>query len=373
MKIALVGINGLYIYHFWMPLLKLLKKKKYKVTIILENDNFTKYLSELGFDIVIVNFNQQSINPIKNFISLLKILKVYNSIKPDIVHHFNPKPVIFGTIAAKIIKTKTIINNYPGLGNLFRKDKLKFKILYFFISFLYKIINSKKNVYSVFQVKEDSNLFIRKKLIGNSNPILIQSSGVNLNDFKMRKKFNFNEPLKVGMISRLNYDKGIDIFFEISKKLEKNSFSFSLVGQLDSKTSVSKFKEECAKSNINYLGFKDNIVLVMNELDVVILPSRRLEGIPKSLIEASASGATLISSNLGGCKEIVIHEKNGYSLSIENISNQIIDKLEILNQNRNLLVSFGNYGRAVVERNFDINMVIGKFSELYSRFEKTYE
>ena len=372
MKIILVGINGWYIYHFWMPLLRLLREKKYNITIILENDAFTENLEGLGFNIQIVNFNSQSINPIKNLISLISILRIYISIKPDIVHHLNPKPVIFGTIAAKITQTNCIVNNYPGLGNLFRKDRIKFRLLFFITSLLYKFINSKKNIYSVFQVKEDLNFFIQKKLIGKSYPILIQSSGVDLNEFKIRKNFNMKGTLNVGMISRLNYDKGIDIFFNIARKLEKKNFSFTLVGQLDSKFEFKKFRDECLKKNIKYLGFSSNIVSILNELDVIILPTRRLEGIPKILIEAAATGTTLISSNLGGCKEIVLNEKNGYIVDLKDIATQIIKKLNIINKNRNLLVSYGNYGRAVVEKNFDIDIVINKYSNLYDELEKKY-
>ena len=370
MKIIIVGINSWYIYHFWKPLLIALKEKGYVITIISELDSFTPKLIDNGYHVITMNFYKQSINPLKNIISLINLLYLYKKISPDVVHHFNPKPVIFGSIVARLLNIPYVINNYPGLGNLFRKDKLKFRMIYFITKFLYKIINSSKNIISIFQVKDDIDNFNEKKLIGKSINYLIRSSGVNLDIFKFRNEFNTEKKLQVGMIARLNADKGLDIYLDIAKKLENFNIKFILVGQIDNTITKSKFELICADSNVEYLGFIKNIDSIMKNLDVVILPTRRFEGIPKILIEAASTGATVISSNLGGCKDIVINEENGYILESKNLANQIADKLIIIESKRKLLKFFGANGRKKVEKNFNIELVISQYLQVYNSLLK---
>ena len=370
MKVLIVGINGWYIYHFWKPLLMKLKSESYKITIIVENDQYAIKLVNLGFKVKFIEFNNQSINPFKNILSILNLMRLYKSSSPDLVHHFNPKPVIFGTFAAKLLGIKIVINNYPGLGNLFRKDKLKFRFISPIVKIMYKLINSSSNIHSVFQVKEDIDTFVRKKLIRKSKSHLIQSSGVDLNYFKIRNTFNINNKLRIGMISRLNSDKGLDLYFDLAKRLKNNKFTFILAGQLDKETDINNFNKLCKINNITYIGFVENIKELLLNLDIVILPTRRFEGIPKIMIEAAATGATLISSNLGGCKEIVLNEKNGYIFSLKNIIEDAYKNIILIEKNRNLIEKFGYNSRKLVENNFDINLVINQYAKIYKDITK---
>ena len=367
MKILVVGINGWYIYHFWRYLLLALSKQGYIITVLIQSDEYFDRLQNLGFEINEVNFYDKSINPIKNIISFYNIFKIYKKISPDIVHHFNPKPVIFGTVAARILKIKKIINNYPGLGNLFREDKFKYKILLHFILILYRIINSSNKVISIFQVKNDISTFKKRSILGKSLPVLIQSSGVDLRRFKFREKFNVNNDLRVGMIARLNNDKGLDTFFEIAKSFDGESIKFKLVGQIDTKekNDFTSFSNLCSKNNIKYLGFIENIENILTEIDVLILPTRRHEGIPRILIEAGACGISLIATDLGGCKDVIEHSVNGYIVNHKNSKNEAINHIKELNLNRNLLKEFGLSSRNFIKKKFELKSVINKYSEIY--------
>ena len=108
-----------------------------------------------------MNFSNRSLNILKNIKAIYKIFSILKKIKPDLVHHFNPKPVIIGSLVAHILKIRFIINSYPGLGNLFRKDKIKFNIIRPFILLAYTAIN-RKNVNSIFKVKKMKNCLSKK-------------------------------------------------------------------------------------------------------------------------------------------------------------------------------------------------------------------
>ena len=370
MKILIVGINSWYIFHFWLPLLKNLKKDN-EVFILSEYDEFAEKLKNEGLNYININFSNTSINIIRNFKSLINLYSVYKNIKPDIVHHFNPKPVLMGSLIAHILGIKKIFNNYPGLGNLFRKDKLKFNIIRPFISLAYKIIN-RKNVISIFQVNRDERLFIDKKLIGKSKSLTIASSGVNLNKYKFRNKFNTSNKLKVAMISRINFDKGIDIYFKIASSL-KYKCDFYLAGQFyeheNPNLSLQDLKISCSKNSISYLSFVENIDELLKKIDIVILPTRRLEGVPKIILEACSSGAIPIVSDIGGCKEIVKENNNGYLIKVGDVE-KFTKMIERIDDDRTKLTELGKNGRILIEQHFEVGEITNKYLKIYEEHRK---
>ena len=365
MKIIIVGINSWYIYHFWLPLINELKKK-YNLFIVTEYDEYSNKLEEKGFNCIYVNFSNRSLNILKNIKAIYKIFSIYKKIKPDLVHHFNPKPVIIGSLVAHILKIRFIINSYPGLGNLFRKDKIKFNIIRPFILLAYIAIN-RKNVNSIFQVKKDEELFIKKKLINKSKTNYISSSGVDTMKFKMRDSFNMKNKLKVAMISRINVDKGIDTYLKIVKKLNDRC-DFFLAGQFyqfeNTRFSESQLIESCNENSITYLSFVKDMSTFLNQIDILILPTRRLEGVPKIILESCSCGVVPIASDIGGCGEIVLPDINGYLIEMNNID-MFVNKIKILDKDRLLMSYLGKNGRKLVEKNFEVSNIIANYMHVY--------
>tara|TARA_B100001248_G_scaffold250487_1_gene224616 strand:- start:9703 stop:10824 length:1122 start_codon:yes stop_codon:yes gene_type:complete len=371
MKIVICGINGWYIYHFWKEVLIALQEENYRITIIVQKDFYSEELKKLNFEVKNINFFNQSINPLYNIKTLITIYLLYRRIKPDIVHHFNPKPVIFGSLIAKLLNISFIINNYPGLGNLFRQDNIKYRLLSFIIYPLYKFINNNKNIISIFQVSADINFFKKNKLIGSSKSILIQSSGVDLKKFYIKENFNKDSRLNVAMISRLNNDKGLDTYFKIANSYRDKNINFNLAGQIDSKNFKSEkiFYKYAKMNNVKYFGFIDNISNYLKKIDVIILPTRRYEGIPKILIESAASGIVMIASSIGGCKEVIQDEYNGFLINFDNQTFNIIQKINQLDKNRNLLQKMGYNARKSVEEKFDINFIKNSYIDVYKKIK----
>lgn len=239
---------------------------------------------------------------------------------------------------------------------------------------MYRLINSSNRIISIFQVDSDINFFLKKKLIGKSNPILIKSSGVDINKFKLKNKFNLDSHLRVGMISRLNYDKGLDIYFDVASRLKNSNISFFMAGQIENEMNGNKesFSSIALDNNVKYLGFIENIHDFLSSIDVIILPTRRHEGIPKILIESGSCGISTIATNMGGCKDVIIDNETGFLIQNHDVSNSISNHLENLNNNRNLLEKFGLKSRCFIEKNFSINLIIKKYIDVYTNIESNF-
>ena len=122
-------------------------------------------------------------------------------------------------------------------------------------------------------------------------------------------------------------------------------------------------KPNCAykkknKKNIMFLGFKKEIYKLFNQSSIVCLPSYR-EGFPKSLIEASASGCAIVTTDVVGCRDAIIDNFNGFLCEPKNVKS-LVAKLEILIKNKKIREKFCKNSRKLALTKYDINIFVKK-------------
>lgn len=311
------------LYNFRLDLLKELRKH-YRLYIIAKKDEYYELLQNEGFviidSLVIGNKN----NPIKDISLIIFLRKLFKKIKPDIIINYTIKPHIYGTLVSKNAK---VINFVSGVGSVFLKENLLFKIC----KCLYKYIAKKVDLY-IFLNKDDQELFRKHKLIKNSYTI-IQGEGVNLEKFE--KEVNFNLPITFIFVGRLIKEKGIKEYLEAARIVKEKypKIRFLIVGNFYNKNSVIQKNEIIAyhkQKIIEYLGYTYKINEVLKEVHVVVLPSYR-EGFPISLIEGLASKKFLIATNVAGCREVCIDGYNGFIVEAKNVNSLVQGIIKYIN------------------------------------------
>ena len=95
-------------------------------------------------------------------------------------------------------------------------------------------------------------------------------------------------------------------------------------------------------------------------------PSYYREGVPKSLIEASAIGRPIITCNSVGCKDVVEDGVNGFLIEPQNVQ-QLATRLKQLIEDKALREQMGRMSREIAERDFSIEKVIDVHMELYRK------
>ena len=104
---------------------------------------------------------------------------------------------------------------------------------------------------------------------------------------------------------------------------------------------------------IDYWGGTDNMSNILNNVDVMVLPSYYKEGIPKILIEALAKGLPVITTDNVGCKETVNDGKNGFLVEIKN-AQALEDAMEkMIEMSSEALAAMGECSRNKAEKEFD--------------------
>lgn len=371
MKIAIVLNTSWNVWNFRKGLICEFLRNGHEVIVIAPRDHYSDKLSELGCTYVPIKMDSRGINPLKDLALFAELFLAYRKISPDLILHFTVKPNIYGSIAAGLLGIKSI-PNVCGLGTLFLNPGLTTKlaiILYrVAFSFPYKVF---------FQNKDDQKFFVSNRIVPENKCLQIPGSGVDTRFFRpMPTQLKKQEQIKLLMISRIILDKGIFEFISAAHYLRSKGYpvACSIVGQLDPRhkrgISKAKFKEWLDWSGVTYLGFKDDLRELINNSDAVVLPSYR-EGTPKSLLEAAACGKPLITTNVPGCKEVVIQNHNGLLCkprSVDSLS-QAMEKfcqMGIWEKRRMSLNS-----RTLAEEKFNERLILEAYGNLLAVDSKT--
>jgi glycosyltransferase involved in cell wall biosynthesis len=358
-----------YFYSHRLDLALAARKKGYDVCLV---TNFTSYkdiIQKHGISTVPLKISRMSMNPIKELITFIKILKIYNFEKPDIVHHVALKPVLYGSLASMLNGRPHLINAIAGMGYIFSSDKKSTKFLRFLIKKAFKMMLNQKNSDLILQNPNDINFFIQNKLVKKKSITLIRGSGVDINKY-IPDKNKLNTPI-VLLASRLIWDKGIGDFVKAANILKGIvDARFVIVGDIDNENpsaiplKVINQWHECG--DIEWWGYKTEMETVIANADIACLPSFYGEGIPKFLIESAACGLPIVTTDWPGCKEIVKHGVNGLLVPIKK-PELLAESLKKLIQDPELRNLMGLKGREMVKSDFTIERVVDQTLDLYNK------
>lgn len=349
------------VFNFRLNLIKELCKD-YKIIIIVNKKNkYSLKLEEFGFDLIYLNFNNRGKGILENIILFINYFFIFKRIRPEYFLPFTIKPNIFGSIVARFFGIKTI-NNITGLGNVFIEGGLLKKV----IILLYKFALN-KTLITFFQNTHDQKLFQEYKIINKKKSIVIPGSGIDLGKYNYNKLKNNSEHFNFIYFGRLITDKGILILLDVINMCKyNNKIKFTIIGSMDQSDKnfkkISEIIYNNKNHNLNYISFTDDIKNEILKADCVILPSYR-EGLPRSLIEASALGIPIIASNVPGCNNLIKDQYNGLlfnPLSSNSLHNKLIEFTKLSYIKR---VKLTENARDHVEKYFDEKLVINKYKE----------
>jgi len=281
---------------------------------------------------------------------------------------------LYGTLISNFCGTKFVFNSITGLGTLFLSNHLKDKFLNFLIIPIYRLIINKSKSYLIFQNKWDLNHYIKLNIATKNNSFLIRGSGVNTKYFKDRKiskSFPKTKYWNLLFPARLIREKGINELIIACDKLweEDKNFRLFIAGEFNlnqrgnlSKKQIERIRERKYIVGIKYQSNMKNIYL---KSDIVILPTWR-EGLSKALLEAGSMELPIITTNVPGCKDIVIHKKTGLLVNKED-PESIKNAITFLMNNKNLCKKYSKNVRVHIENNFTNDMVNKQTLNLYKK------
>jgi len=369
MKVLLFANTDWYLYNFRLPLAEAIRGISIEVVLVSPPGEYSQRLLAEGFRWIPLIMDRRSLNPLSELRVIMNLIRIYQQEKPDLVHHFTVKSVLYGSFAARIARIQNTVNAVTGLGHVFTSKGMLARVLRPVVKFSLRNLMKGDHNRLILQNPDDYKDFLEEKLIDQENIRLILSSGVNIKRFSPKPGMQAKEKLNILLATRLLWDKGIQEYVDAARIVLSSGYvvDFLLAGVPDrgnpSAVSNADLKKWSNDGIVRHIGHIEDMPDLLKTMDIVVLPSYR-EGVPRILLEAAATGLPIVTTDVPGCREIVTHGVNGFLVQAKG-AEQLAQTISILIESPEVRKAMGEAGRKIVIEKFDEQVVIKKTLDVY--------
>jgi glycosyltransferase involved in cell wall biosynthesis len=308
-------------------------------------------------------------NPFAELMTIRELYKLYRNLRPSLVHHVTIKPVLYGTLAARLAKVPAVVNAISGLGFVFLAQGMFSSMARAAVLNSYRWLFSRAGLWVIVQNRDDYRYLLDEECLSQDQLELIRGSGVDLMHFAAQP-----EPTQTPLVvlpARMLWDKGVGEFVAAAHTLKNRGVKarFALVGGIDPNNPESvparRLADWARDRDIEWWGNRQDMARVYSQANIICLPSYR-EGLPKVLLEAAASGRAIVTTDVPGCREVVIEGENGLLVPARE-SEPLAEALQQLIQQPELRQAMGKKSRKFAEAEFSIERVVAQHMAIYRR------
>jgi glycosyltransferase involved in cell wall biosynthesis len=359
-RVMVVGGHADSLIHFRGPLLRQLVAEGHDVTACAPDAgaDVRRELAALGIAYRHVPIQRAGMNPMRDVGTVRALTALYREVQPDLVLTYTIKPVIYGSLAARLSRVPRICSLITGLGYSFGTATLRQRALNPVVQSLFRFALAHNEVV-FFQNPDDLRQFVDAGLASDRQAVLVNGSGVDLEHFRVA-------PLPEGtptflLTTRLLWEKGVGEYVEAARTLKAKypTARFRLLGPLDpNPAAVSRAQLDAwsAEGVIEYLGSTNDVRPAVADTSVFVLPSAYREGTPRSILEAMAMGRAIITTDAPGCRETVRGDENGFLVPVSD-SIALASAMERFLRDPGLVAPMGVRSRAIAEEKYDVHLV----------------
>ena len=308
--------------------------------------------------------------------AVVELRGLFRDLQPDIVHTHNPKPGIYGRLAARWARVPAIVNTVHGLYAL-PSDRWSKRAL------VYGLERVAARCSDAELVQNPEDLEVLARLGVPSHKLTLLGNGIDLARFdrsridskrvaNLRAELGAGrEDVVCGLVGRLVREKGYREVFEAAAWLRDRApqVRFVIVGPTDpakgDAITTREIDAATASGGIRFLGFRDDVEELYAAMDVYVLASHR-EGFPRSAMEAAAMGVPVVATDIRGCRQVVDDGVTGTLVPVRD-SRALGEAIAELADDRPRREKMGEGGRERARAEFDQQRVIDLTLGVYDR------
>ncbi len=316
----------------------------------------------------------RSAAPHRDLLALGELRSLFRTLRPDIVHTHNPKPGVYGRLAAKAAGVPGIVNTVHGIYAL-PDDRLAKRALVYGLERLAAACSD------VELVQNPEDVAVLERIGVARSKIRLLGNGVDLRRFDpagidpaaaaaARQALGAGPGVVVcGAVGRLVREKGYLELIEAAARLRRTHPQARLVvvGPADPAKSDGLTPDDLARGTgqggIRFLGERHDVEVLYAAMDLYVLASHR-EGFPRSAMEAAAMGLPVVATDIRGCRQVVDHGRTGLLVPPRD-AGALAGALAALVEDEPRRRAMGRAGRAKAASQFDQNEVIETTLDAY--------
>jgi glycosyltransferase involved in cell wall biosynthesis len=356
-----------------LPLARACLQAGYEVGLCAGESDCRERLESEGIRFFGLPIDRGGTNPLRDSKTLLSLIGTYRAFRPDIVHHVTIKPVLYGSLAARAVGIKSVVNAVSGLGYAFiprQQERPHHAALRSALRAAYRVALTGRRTRVIFQNEDDRQTFVQEGLVDGARTRLVRGSGV---DLELFRSCPLPESEFLALVpSRLLWDKGIGELVAAARILKQTypRARFVLLGRIDpgnpAAIAESQVEAWVREGVIEWWPAcsHERMPEQYRAAHVVVLPSYR-EGLPLALAEAAATGRAVITTDVPGCRDTVIAGRTGWLVRPRDSETLLLALKEAIDDPDGL-AQRGERGRELASERFGLPDVIAKTQACYA-------
>jgi glycosyltransferase involved in cell wall biosynthesis len=365
-KLVFIVTEDWFFASHFLPMVRAAHELGLAVTVVTRVRAHREVIEALGAKVVPLDIERRSLNPITMGDASGQLAAILKAEKADIVHCIAIKGILLGGFAATLAGVGRRVYALTGLGFIGARTDTVGRLSQRAIRLLMRGLQTGRTRY-VFENTDDP------KLLGldpaEARVTILGGAGVDPEALRP-EPLPAQPPLKVAVVARMLWSKGIDVAVEAVRtaRAKGASIELSLYGAPDPSNPKAipeaTLKAWSAEPGIAWHGATRDIAGVWREHHVACLPSRGGEGLPRTLLEAAACGRAIVTTDVPGCRTLVRHDVEGLLVPPGDAA-ALSESLMALAREPDRVARMGEAARARVLDGFTERDVMNSVKELY--------
>lgn len=316
------------------------------------DDAVANELSKSGIEFRVIPMQRARTDPLADLWLLVSYMWLMLRERPQLVLAYTQKPIIYGGLAARIVAIPRFYALMSGLGHVFSPDSKVSPAVKHIAIRLYRMAVRRARAIFVFNADDRQDMIDLGIVDEQKRVVQVPGSGVDLSKFSV-------SPLPKGgasflMIARLLRNKGIPEFLGAAKAVseEHPECRFSILGHFDDQNPEGISKAECERFAkqypVRFIPGTSDVRPYLEAASVFVLPSYYREGLPRTILEAMASGRPVITTDQPGCRDPIEDGENGIIVPARDTETLASAMLRFAGDKK-LIESMGRQSRKLVE------------------------
>ncbi|WGS42831.1 glycosyltransferase family 4 protein [Burkholderia sp. JSH-S8] len=361
LRIMLVCNTAWAIYTYRHGLIRMLVARGAEVIVAAPHDRTVPLLEQMGCRYVPLAVASKGTSPREDLGTLAALYRHYRALAPDLVFHYTIKPNIYGSVAAWLARVPSVAVT-TGLGYVFIQKSRAASVAKRLYRFAFRF---PREVW--FLNRDDLATFTDERLLAHPGRArLLHGEGVDLEQFAPVPLPAGDAPVFI-LIGRLLWDKGVREYVDAARavRAQHPRARFQLLGPLgvDNPSAIGRADVDAwvREGVVEYLGEAHDVRPHIAAADCVVLPSYR-EGVPRTLMEASAMGRPIVATDVPGCRDVVADGETGLLCAARDsasLAARLVQMIELGPAGRDAM---GARGRRKVAAEFDEQAVVERYT-----------